>query len=227
MRLSLFRRKPRQPERLLDEGWQFFSRPNNLEGPGTVFRIDNQGRRYIVDQLTLKVSRGAEPGTRYEGSIDTSLSILAKLIGLDLGAKLAGRRARKLEFEVTDPVREVTTDADSQAVLDAFVRDFKLRERNRYFVIREARSAAAMLYRLTKEHMAELGGEGPVSAALSAGASLAVKASNVFEITQPLPERLRVMFLPEEVKVVGRSLGAAEPTLGLVRVREPLEWEDA
>ena len=56
------RRPPSAPQApdLLDPGWQFYSRPTELEAPGTVFRIDAAKRRYIVDSLTVQIQKGDE-----------------------------------------------------------------------------------------------------------------------------------------------------------------------
>lgn len=202
----------------------FFNQPTNLEPPGTVFRIDAGGCRFIVDRLTVEVDEGPEASSRLEQRMEVKLGVLARFVGLvPIGANVGGGRVQTLEFEVHDPVRAVTTDVALRAPLDILLEQLERRPDDRYFVIRETRSASGIIYRLSEGQVAELGGEGPVHAALSAGASLSAKGAGVYEITQPFPERLRVTFMPEEIKRVSAGL-AGEPRLGLVPVTTALEW---
>lgn len=158
--------------------------------------------------------------------MDVKLSVLARFLGLvPIGANVGSGRVQTLEFEIHDPVRAITTDVALRAPLDVLLEQLERRPDNRCRgpnETRETRSASGIVYRLSKGQVTELGGEGPVHAALSAGASLSAKGSGV-EITQPFPERLRVTFIPEEIKCVSAGL-AGEPRLGLVPVATALEW---
>lgn len=227
MEFSLFHKQQKRPDNMLPPGWQFYSRPSNLELPGTVFRIDGQSRRYIVDRLAVAVDTGPEPGTSKVQLIEIHLNFLARLIALDgWDAEAGAGKMERLEFEISDPVRQSTTDRNMDAVLKPFLSTMEWREKNRYYVIREARSATAMTYRLTSQQLGELGGKAAVSAAVEAGAKVAAKEEGVYELTQRFPERLAVMFLPEEIAPVRAGLGAGEAELGRVAVTDILEWQE-
>lgn len=211
--------------RILDEGWQFYSRPTTLEPPGTVFRIDGDGRRYIVDELDVEIGRGAEASGRHDEVVTTALGVVARFLGLGAGARLAGRRLQHVEFEIHSPEREVTTDAAIEGAVDALADRLGYRADNRYFVVREARRAAGLTYRLTDEQVDELGGDATLEGLAEQSAELALRRRGRYEIDQRFAEAMRVMFLADEIKPVSAALAGEQPELGVVPVREVLVWE--
>jgi esterase/lipase superfamily enzyme len=227
MAFTLFGKKGRQPDDLLPPGWQFYSRPTSLEPPGTVFRIDPDGRRFIVTQLTPAVLRGPEPGASRIERIETRMSVLARLFGLQpMGVRLAAGTVKTLRFQIIEPVRTSTTDAVMDDVLRPFVAAMEFRKGNRYFVIRETRSATAMIYFLSKEEIGEVGGEAAIIAAGEGDVTLGVGSADLSEVTQSFPERLDVMFLADEIRPVVANLGAGEDALGRAAVAAPFDWVD-
>ena len=81
MGFSLFRKVQKRPDNMLPDGWQFYSRPTNLAPPGTIFRIDPEGRRFIVDRLKPVVDSGAEPGIAWARAACCTASASARKIG--------------------------------------------------------------------------------------------------------------------------------------------------
>ena len=76
MRFFRNRSKPKIP-RVLQEGWQFYHRPTTLEPVGTVFRIDKEHRRYIVDRLDIEKMSGREAAGHLEDSIEIGGGVLS------------------------------------------------------------------------------------------------------------------------------------------------------
>ncbi len=225
--MAFHKRKARAPDGILAAGWQFYHWPTTLEPIGTVFRIDREQRRIIVDELAITSRRGRESSARVEHALEAGAGIIARLIGLELlrgGARAA--RTETVVFELAEPEREYTTDAEVDRVLGPYLAELAYRADNRYFLIRDCRWAAAMTYRLAKERLVELGGEAAVTAALAAEAKLTAVGGDLYEIDRTFPEPMRVMFLPEEIKPVAAGLGGGEPELGRVPVTEPLLWID-
>jgi hypothetical protein len=225
-----FRRQQKRPDNMLPPGWQFYSRPTNLEGPGTVFRIDKDGTRFIVGRLAPVTDSGPEPGMSKVESIEMKIGIMARLLGLEAwNADVSGSKVKTLEFELTRPVRESTTDQNMDAVLKPFVAGMEFRPKNRYFVVREVRSAEAMKYRLSNDQLGELGGKAAVSAVLTVGTTLSAKSADVYDLAQTFPERLGVMFLPEEIVPATSALGGreTETELGRVPVERTLDWVES
>lgn len=226
MVFSFFKRKRRQPEMGLERGWQFYARPNTLEPVGYVFRIDEDGVRFPVTHFQVEQEEGVEAGVKVSQRVEVKTGILARFLELiDLGADASFGRTRVLEFEIHDPIRVSSTDVAMDAALKDFLREFTGKEKNRYFVIRQTRSASSMTFRMSAELVAELGGKGKVSDGLKAGATLKVDRAGQYEVHQTFPERLLVTFQPDRIERVTAGL-AEEGAFGLTPTVEMLEWRE-
>lgn len=216
------------PSHILDTGWQFYSKPTTLEPPGTVFRIDTDGRRYLVTLLDVPSQIGQEAAGRVHESVSTSTGVLARFLGLQLGhLKTEGRRQEQLVFEIKSPAREVTTDQDIEAALVTFLDTLDYRVDNRYFIVRECRTARAMSFTLSDLQLIDLGGQVMLKKLVSGRGTL-VRSSRTkhWELNQQFPKPMRVMFLPEEIKPITAAFAGNPPQLGRVRVKETLNWKD-
>jgi hypothetical protein len=230
LRVATARRARRlaQPAEILPPGWQFTLKPtaSALEGPGTVFRIDHQKRRYLVERLGVPVSRAREAASRSEAVIETQMAVVARFLGLkaaDLGGSASFRQ--KLELELINPEREATTDADVDPILDDFKQRLKYRADNRYFIIRDTRLVSGMVYRLSRQQADALSGLAEAGqSALNARGS--IRQGNSYEVRQNFPEPMQVMFLAEEMGPVKAGFGGGRPELGIFPVTEVLEFTD-
>lgn len=226
--MVLFSKKAKKQEvSVLENGWQFYCPPTTLEPVGTIFRIDDEGRRHIVGNLKdLPITRGIEGATRVEKRLEVGASMLARLLGLGPEAEAKVNLAETVVFELSQPEREYVTDETLDPVLDPYKNFLKKQYRvdNRYFVIRECRWATALILRLSKERVMALGGEAKVNEALAIGAKIQAVNENVYEITSDFPEKMRVTFLPDEITQISAALGGDELELGRVPVRRPLVW---
>lgn len=224
MPFRVVRDRASRAEELLPQGWQLFARPTNLEPPGTIFRIDSNGARYIVQRLEVTITTGAEPGEVFQRSIETRLSLVARLLGLVPGMEASARRTEAIAFEIGHPVRQSTTDVDIERALAPVLADFPFKAGNRYFIIRETRTATSMRYRLTQGQALALGADGLPVGAGAISASVEASTDGFTSIEQTFPEPLAVMFLPEEITPVRSGLADDVASLGRVAVRAPLEW---
>lgn len=222
-------RKAGPPVGALLPGWQFYSNPTSTDPPGTVFRIDPEGRRYIVDTLTVATQSGDEAAGTVEEAVNANVGMVARLVGLgDTEASLSAQKTERFEYGISDPVREYVSDAELGKVLPAFLDALDYRKGHRYFVIRETRKASAMRYSLTQQQVNDFGGKASVSEKLSAESKLfSSDSSGRYTLKQTFKMPMRVMFLPEEIRAVGAGLAAEAPQLGLLPVKEALHWEDA
>ena len=225
MPISLFGSGKGQPAQVLEEGWQLYAKPTTLEPVGTLFRIDDSGRRFLVDHVAVEAQEGAEAAAKVQQRIQANVGFFARFLGLDsYSGKLSGEDAETFEFEIVNPVRQVVLDAVMDLAMAPVLSSLKYRVDNRYYVIRETRSATTMTYRLTQAQLAEIGAEVSVAATVGAGAHVGAGRGGLYEISQTFPERMRVMFLAEEIKPVRAGLAGGEPELGRVPVRHPLMW---
>lgn len=224
--MPFFKKKKEGPE-ALDAGWQFYSRPTTMDPPGTVFRVDKEGVKYPVHRLGLAIEEGKEAEIHLESEIETTASILTRFFGLrSFDVKAGAGRVKRLKFSMSEPVREVTTDYTVSKSMGLFLKEMPYKAGNRYFLIRAARTATAMKYLLSQELAADLGGEVAITEAIKAGAKIKAGTQGIVEIDQKFEERMRVMFLPEEIMPVRAGLSSKQPELGLRPVSEVLIWEE-
>lgn len=227
MPISLFGGDKREPAQVLEEGWQLYAKPTTLEPVGTLFRIDSEGRRFMVDQVAVETQEGAEAAAKVKQRVQANIGFFARFLGLDsYSGKLSAQDAETLEFEIVNPVRQVAFDAAMDRAMTPVLSGLKYRADNRYYVIREMRSATAMTYRLTQVQLGEIGGEMSLAVALGAGAKIGAGQGGLYEISQTFPERMRVMFLAEEIAPVKAGLAGGLPMLGRIPIRHPLVWSE-
>lgn len=226
MPFSLFGRNTIKPE-ILEEGWQLYAKPTTLEPVGTLFRIDDAGRRFMVDQVVVETQEGAEAVAKVKQQVQANLGFFARFLGLDsFSATLGGKDTETMEFEIVNPLRQTTFDAAMDKAMTPVVASLKYRADNRYYVIRETRSATAMTYRLTQAQLGEIGGDMSLAVALGASAKISAGQGGLYEISQTFPDRMRVMFLAEEIAPVKAGLSGSQPMLGRIPVRHPLVWSE-
>jgi hypothetical protein len=228
--LSVYVMSPKRhegPGTLLDPGWQFYSKPTTLEPPGTVFRIDSADRRFVVDVIATPITIGGELFPKSEQTIQTSASALSRFIGKDPKASLSqkGTRVDTLQFEMLEVQREMTTDADIARILKEFRSRVEYRPDNRYYLIREARSAKELHYTLSEDLVNRLGGSAAVSALASGSAGLSYQKHQRDVLSQVLPERMRVMFLADQIVPGSASLSGDLPEFTTAPVTRPLAWK--
>lgn len=226
MPISLFGRDQTKPE-ILEEGWQLYAKPTTLEPVGTLFRIDDAGRRFLVDQVVVETLEGTEAVAKVKQQVQANLGFFTRFLGLDsFSGKLGGQDTETMEFEIVNPMRQTTFDAAMDRAMTPVLASLKYRADNRYYVIRETRSATAMTYRLTQAQLGEIGGDMSLAVALGAGAKISAGQGGLYEISQTFPDRMRVMFLAEEIVPVKAGLAGGQPMLGRIPVRHPLVWSE-
>lgn len=212
---------------LLGDGWQFYSRPTELEPPGTVFRIDASKRRFIADTLVVATQTGDEAVGRREESVKANMGMAARFFGLGPNLNVDAEHTETFLFELKGGSRQFVDDADLDSVLNPWLAQLQLREGSRYFVIREVVSGSEITYRLDTGQVDKLGGEASVTEAAKLEGNLHTSTSKSdYLLQQKFDKPMRVMFLPEELRPVSRGL-AEDTVIGRRPVTQPLIWEDA
>ena len=229
LNLSFFRRKNQGSisSNPLPPGWQFYSKPTTLEPPGTVFRIDRDKKRYIVDYLKVKPQKGEEAFGRVQTSIQAKTSILASFLGLtNLSLSARAEKNEEMMLEMQNLVREVLTDKVIGPILKSFLETLDYRVKNSYYVIREATTVDEIDFQLNNDQVISLGGEASLNKAISVkGKIYSSKKEGTYILQQKFEKPMGIMFLPEEIKPISAGLGGKGPELGLVPVKGVLEWD--
>jgi hypothetical protein len=223
------RRAESRPEAppLLSAGWQFYSRPTELEPPGTVFRIDSGKRRFMVDTLEVTTQKGEEAVGRRRESVNANMGMVARFFGLGPKLDVDAEHTETFVFELKGASRQFVEDADLDAVLDPWLKQHELREGSRYFVIRDTVSGNEITYHLDRGQVDKLGGEASLTDAAELEGNLHTSTSKSdYLLQQTFDKPMRIMFLPEELRPLTRGL-AEETVIGRRPVTKPLVWEEA
>jgi hypothetical protein len=212
---------------LLGDGWQFYSRPTELEPPGTVFRIDASKRRFMVDTLHVTTQSGDEAVGRREESVRANMGMVARFFGLGPKLEVDAEHTATFVFELKGASRQYVDDADLDGVLDPWLAQHELREGSHYFVIREVVSGSEITYHLDRGQVDKLGGEASLTEAAKLEGNLHTSTSKSdYVLQQTFDKPMRIMFLPEELRPLTRGLAEAA-VVGRRPVTQPLVWEDA
>jgi hypothetical protein len=212
------------PGVLLEPGWQFYSRPTSLEPPGSIFRVDPQRRRFAVTEIAPETTRGSEAFGAQSLAVRTTARMLAEFLGAPGAGGQQGERIEKLEFQMFDVEKEVTTDLAIAELLDEFRSKVNYRPDNRYFIIRESRSAMGLRYALSDEMMNSLQGSAGLAQLVKGKSGLSYDKRGSYVLDQKLPARLRVMFLAEEL-VPAKAMTGDRPRFETAPITEPLVWQ--
>src|SRR6266850_590901 len=216
---TLIDRRATSPAAVLEPGWQFYTRPTSAEPPGTIFRIDNQGLRFLVTEIKPQITMGTEAFGTQSLAVRTNARMLARFVG-GRGEGVAGQQAERLEtleFEMFDVQKEVTTDMAILELLAEFRSRVDYRRDNRYFVIRESRSAVALKYLLSKELINSLQGTAGLAQLVKSNGGLSYEERGSYVLNQKLPARMRVMFLAEEL-IPAKGMSGGKPQFETARV---------
>ncbi|MCW3122260.1 MAG: hypothetical protein JWQ38_1752 [Flavipsychrobacter sp.] len=233
MAFSFFKGKKNRntaPSDILDPGWQFYSKPTQLEKPGTIFRINDQQIKYQVGELDVQTQTGEEAAGKTTETITVDIGIAARIFGMvnfGISASIKHTSSFDLIFELSNPKREITTDLAIADALKAFWDKLEYRADSEYYLIREARTCTGIIYELTDSQMNELGGEATFQNSISLKGNLfKLDKSKGYNLKGEFPAPLRVMFLAEQIKPRTRNLGAGQIQFGKVPVTHQLNWID-
>ncbi len=192
-------KKQKGLEEILENGWQFYHAPTTLDPVGTVFRIDRDKIRYKVTKLEIPSERGKEAAVRITKNSETGLGLLVKFLEIALQGKLNATKGEEIEFKLNNPEREATSDVDVQHILPQ-LSDVEFLADSQYYIIRECRWATGMKYQLSKKSILDIGGKAKINASIKGKGKVRRKNNTTFEIPHKFPEKMRVMFLPAEIK---------------------------
>ena len=98
------------------------------------------------------------------------------------------------------------------------------RRDNRYFIIRESRSAVAVRYSLSRELVNSLQGTAGLAQLVKSNSGLSYEERGSYVLNQKLPTRMRVMFLAEEL-IPAKGMSGGRPHFETAPVTEPLIWQ--
>jgi hypothetical protein len=186
-------------------GWQFYEGLTAGDPPGTVYRFNKKSGMQHVETIArpkyqIDIEEFPEDVGKYTQT--ANMNTLIQFTGLK--PRISGKTKRTHVFKLEMPglMKEKTDDMNLDRLLEQLInkKEFRFRDEEKYYVIRQARKTMEINYQLTDEVMDDLGGESSLNEAKLEGKSLTfVKEQRV--INQKFTTYRRVMFNAEQLKL--------------------------
>lgn len=154
---------PKPPVGILgSEGFEAFATPRAFDGPGTIFRLDSEHRRFFVDSVAFTTTGGQEMLAAQESSREMTLAQVVESIGASAAAlpirvstDLSSKRFTSIK--ATTAERSRTSDKDVEDALRRWATTAKPVVGSEYWLIRETVSTPGLTYKVSNSWLAGLG----------------------------------------------------------------------
>jgi hypothetical protein len=217
----------------LDPGFQVFPTPRTFDGPGTVFRVDQNHTRYPVTELRVQVKDvGEEQVGTYAKHSSWKLSALANFLGaiknllVDPSVSADLSKTINSTFEFGEGHRERIVD--EKELNDSLNKSgVTFRKDSRYFVIYE--TIAVPKIKVVITNGSELSAEAKADLKKVANADIGIKgdSESEFALIKNFDKPFRVFYTAEEILPGGVGLnenGGAE--IVKLKPEEQPVWSD-
>lgn len=212
------------PPQLFPE-FMMFPSVRSFDPPGTIFRVNSDGVRYDVVDLSgnVKIFGGSETIPNQSGR--RTVATKAIFSALNMGDVTA---ARSVAYDVTliveDATREKTTDLDIDKAIAVALQAIALRKDSRYFIIRETISARGLSFVLNSRDASKLAAE--IKHKVAEGkTSTDVSDKSATTLVKKFDHAMRVFYKPEEI-LVNESGATGELKVSRLRI-DTLVWHEA
>lgn len=152
---------PRPPEGILaQEGFDTFATPRAFDGPGTIYRIDGEGRRYLVTTLDIILPDSEEEVVpKFTSQRELTVNQLLESVGAKaelLPAKVSANLNIKSNttIESTTAGRIRLSDEKVDAALLKWRASTEPDDASKYYLIREIVATPGLRYKVEKGWLA-------------------------------------------------------------------------
>jgi hypothetical protein len=215
--------KPRVPE--LYPEFQMFPSARNFDPPGTVFRINPDGVRFDVVDISKSVSpsAGEEAVPEQTGSRQISADAFAMALGGQASASLRGSGRYAVVLKLAGVRREKTLDFDVDRALKSALQLVALRKDSKYFIIRETIAASQINFTLSVADSAALKAKLGDQAQAETKGALDTSGSGELKLVVKFDLPSRIFYKPEEINIDSSGI-SEEIKLTRVPVTQELVW---
>jgi len=214
-----------------NDGFVPFALPTTADAPGTIFRIDKEGKRFIVGDITVHIHLASVAIPEYKKEMKYNIGFVCSILkkiglikGPALDASLSGESA--LAIKVEGAIKEYTTDNEVYKALKDAVSKLTFSEGNKYYIIRETVSAEKVTYTFDNVVVAQGGGSASIAEAAKGKANVAWRSGDGYILDAKFTTPHRILYKAEEIIKPSGGLGGGEGSYQLINVREPLNWID-
>ncbi|GLT22943.1 hypothetical protein GCM10007933_24040 [Zoogloea oryzae] len=197
---------------LESEGFETFVTPRSFDGPGTIFRIDAEKKRYPVAEITFKVREGEEALPKYSSSRVLAMNNLLEALGastakIPASIKANLSRTTTVSIEASTGRRQYVRDDDLTAALRGWATQAKPTGESVYYLIRETISTPELSYKVDKNWLASAELDVKVLKAAGYSGDAKVSGGDILEMNRTFSKPLNVWFKAEKI-VIRPALGA-------------------
>ncbi len=179
------------PENSLLKNFKPFETPRTNCRPGTVYRISEDGVKYIVQDIKQIKSTSSEDGT-LTGQMTFSREELLTMLNLNFSSDYV-----TTEVEIKDATRDYTEQANVDLALyeNDIAEDIMLDEKSKYYLIRETVATKEIVFRFSRSSIEQLN---------TGKSNLKEKSGDgidyPFELKKKFKDSKRVFYLEEKIE---------------------------
>jgi hypothetical protein len=187
------------------EGFEAFATPRSFDGPGTIYRLDKDGKRFLVASLdVVNAVRGKEVIPKFTSSRDLSISQLLESIGvaaakLPANANINMTSSRKTSLETTNGDRKEIADGDILTVLNKWKASTKPIEDNKYYLIRATIASDNVDYKVDKSWLFYAKLDLSILNLAGYKGSANSKSEDTLELESRFDEKMNIWFKAERI----------------------------
>ena len=198
---------------LAQEGFEAFATPRSFDGPGTIYRIDEDGKRFSVSEIIIQFHTGDEELQNFISTREISIGQLLQAIGvlaeeMPTSAKANVSSTASTTIEARSAKRHYVRDDDIEAAMLEWAANARPRERNIYYLIRETVATNSLNYRVQRDWLASFSIDAEVLKSAGFEGEAKYTDASILEIERLFDAERNVWYKAEKV-TVSPSLGAA------------------
>jgi hypothetical protein len=204
-----------------------FPSARTFDPPGTIFRINREGTRFDVADISKEVNSttGNEDIPDQTGRRLVAGNVLGNLLKGQVSAELSATGSYEVRMKLSGVEREKTTDADLDKSLALALKQVSLRTDNRYYVIRETISAREVAYNLSSADLASAATKLGTTPVGNGKVNVRQQDSNTATLVGSYDKPYRLFYKAEEVKFTSSGL-TGDLKVSRLPVQGPLDWHE-
>jgi hypothetical protein len=197
-----------------ESGMQTFPTPRHFDGPGTLYRVDGNGTRFRIADLSDRVSisrnREVMPKQRGNYSSESTKAGFLQFLGLSGGAEKQQEDRFSYSIELKDGWREQTDDEPLRSLALDLVRNGHYDPQETFYLIRETIDFSQVSLALDRNASQELGGEVAVTEMARASGYDIENGTDQLRMVESWDAPLRVFFKADQIVLVDPKGGISE-----------------
>jgi hypothetical protein len=207
--------------------FQMFPSARTFDPPGSIFRINHDGIRYDVADISSEVATtgGFEDIPDQTGRRRVDGNFLGGLLNDRASGSVSASGSYIVSLKVSGAVRESTSDLNLDRALALALKEVSLRTDNRYFIIRETIAVRQVDYELATADLESVAAKVGVTPASNSKVALKQLDSGSSALIGRYETPYRLFYKVEQIQFNSNGLNG-DLKLSREPVRKVLDWRD-